>query len=186
MGQIRITGGTHRSRKIIVDDQPGLRPTADRVRETLFNWLGHNLSGMAVLDLYTGSGMLALEAASRQAASVVCVDNNPKVIQQLKNNLNVLGFDTIQVVQSTAKAFCENTSSSFDLIFLDPPFDGSEMAAISDIITPLAEVGGCVYREYGASQMMTPMNEQFWTPLKTKKAGQVIFELWQKRQVNNE
>ena len=76
MGQIRITGGTHRSRKIIVDDQPGLRPTADRTRETLFNWLGQNLSGLRVLDLFAGSGILAFEAASRGATEVTCVDNH--------------------------------------------------------------------------------------------------------------
>lgn len=181
MGQIRITGGSHRSRKIIVEDQPGLRPSTDRVRETLFNWLGQNLSGMSVLDLYTGSGILAFEAASRAASQVTCVDNNPKVISQLQQNLNLMGFDTINILQTNAKDFIQNHQGQFDLVFLDPPFDSNEMNTISDIISNVTATNGLLYREFGVSQNIAAMNHQHWLPLKAKKAGQVNFELWQKQ-----
>jgi len=180
MGQIRITGGTHRSRKITVEDQPGLRPTADRIRETLFNWLGNNLYGQSVLDLYAGSGVLAFESASRSAASVTCIDNNSKTVIQLRKNLQALKFEQIKVSQQTAQKFIQNCEEQFDLIFLDPPFDSDEMHAISGIIAPLCQTGGNLYREYGVSQNIIPLDDPIWSLKKQKKAGQVCFELWQK------
>ena len=179
-GQIRITGGTHRSRKITVEDQPGLRPTGDRIRETLFNWLGHNLYGMAVLDLYAGSGILGFEAASRAASSVTCIDNNAKTVIQLRKNLAALKFDQLKVSQQTARKFIENCPEKFDLIFLDPPFDSDEMHTINGIISPLCQTGGYLYREFGASQEIAPMDDKVWRLEKHKQAGQVCFELWQK------
>lgn len=180
MGQVRITGGSHRSRRITVEDQPGLRPTADRVRETLFNWLGHNLTGYAVLDLYAGSGILSFEAASRNAQSVIAIDNNPKAIKQLEKNLNLIGIDTINVIRLDAKKYIRDCQQQFDLVYLDPPFESNELTTISGIIAPLVKLGGYLYREYGSTQAVPSMNEANWTLLKTKKAGQVIFELWQK------
>ncbi len=181
MGQIRITGGTHRSRKIQVEDLPGLRPTADRIRETLFNWLGNDLSNQHVLDLYTGSGILAFEAASRHATQVTCIDNNSKAIKQLRKNNELMQFKQIQIHQQQARNFLQQTTEQFDLIFLDPPFDGDELNAISGIITPLTHTGGLVYREYGIAQDIEPLNDEHWTLVKQKKAGQVRFELWQKK-----
>lgn len=180
MGQVRITGGTHRSRKITVADQPGLRPTADRIRETLFNWLGQNLSGMRVLDLYAGSGILAFESASRHAAQVDCVDLNQQAIRQLQQNRELLDFDNIQVFRQSAVEFLQHVREPYDLLFLDPPFDSEEMNRISVIIADQVRSTGMVYREYGVNQDITPMNEQSWTLLKQKTAGQVCFELWQK------
>jgi len=161
MGQIRITGGSHRSRKITVEDQPGLRPTGDRIRETLFNWIGHNLSGQNVLDLYTGSGILAFEAASRSAEMVTCVDNNKKTIIQLQKNINALQFEQITVNHQAASTFIKNSNETFDLVFLDPPFDSDEIYTISGIISP--------------------MDNMLWSLKKNKNAGQVHFELWQKK-----
>jgi len=181
MGQIRITGGSHRSRKITVEDQPGLRPTADRIRETLFNWLGNNLSGHHVLDLYTGSGILAFEAASRGAESVTCIDNNFKTIKQLQENLHRLNFKQIKVKQQNAIQFINHCEQSFDLIFLDPPFDSNELNPISGIISPLIRTAGLIYREYAVSQDVDPMDDNLWDLIKQKKAGQVQFEIWQKR-----
>ncbi|MCX7553027.1 16S rRNA (guanine(966)-N(2))-methyltransferase RsmD [Marinicella sp. S1101] len=181
MGLIRITGGIHRSRKIKVEDQPGLRPTADRVRETLFNWLGHNLHGWSVLDLYAGSGILALEAASRHASEVICVENNRHAVMQLKNNINSLQLEGVEVSYRDASQFVQSTSKCFDLIFLDPPFDSDELGPISDIISSLVKPSGFVYREYGSSQEITPLDDNIWLLLKHKQAGQVHFELWQKR-----
>jgi 16S rRNA (guanine(966)-N(2))-methyltransferase RsmD len=180
MGQIRITGGTHRSRKISVEDQPGLRPTGDRIRETLFNWLGNNLYGMDVLDLYAGSGILAFESASRSAASVMCIDNNAKTVIQLRKNLDLLKFEQITVSQQVAEKFISDCVSQYDLIFLDPPFDSEAMNKISGIISPLSQTGGYLYREYGISQDISPLDDNIWRLKKQKKAGQVCFELWQK------
>ena len=181
MGQIRITGGSHRSRKITVEYQPGLRPTGDRIRETLFNWIGHNLSGQNVLDLYTGSGILAFEAASRSAEMVTCVDNNKKTIIQLQKNINALQFEQITVNHQTASTFIQNSNETFDLVFLDPPFDSDEIYTISGIISPLCKSGSYLYREYRVSQDITPMDNILWSLKKNKKAGQVHFELWQKK-----
>lgn len=180
MGHVRITGGLHRSRRIAVEDQPGLRPSSDRVRETLFNWLGHNLTGFEVLDLYAGSGILSFEAASRNAQRVIAIDNNPKAIKQLEKNLSLIGIDTINVIKTDAKKYIRDCQHQFDLIYLDPPFESNELATISGIIAPLVKLGGYLYREFGSTQEVSSMNEANWTLLKTKKAGQVLFELWQK------
>ena len=180
MGQVRITGGIHRSRKIPVADQPGLRPTSDRLREVLFNWLGHNLTGMRVLDLYAGTGILAFEAASRGAASITLVDNNRQVTQQLQDNAQGLRLPDFRVVQQTAMKFVQTCDECFDLIFLDPPFASDEMAQISGIIQPLTKPGTWLYREYGHSPTIVALNEHHWTLVKHKTMGQVQAELWKK------
>lgn len=181
MGQIRITGGTHRSRKITVKEQPGLRPTGDRIRETLFNWLGNNLSAQAVLDLYAGSGILAFEAASRNAASVTCIDNNSKTVIQLRKNLQAMKFEQITISQQSAHKFIANCEDKFNLIFLDPPFDSDEMDTISGIISSSCHTDGYLYREYRISQDIAPLDDKIWSLENQKQAGQVRFELWQKR-----
>ena len=180
MGQVRITGGLHRSRKIPVADQPGLRPTSDRLREVLFNWLGHNLSGMRVLDLYAGSGILALEAASRGAASITLVDTNRQVIRQLQDNIRLLHIDSASIHQQAAEDFVCSCDETFDLIFLDPPFASDELARISVIIEPLTQAGTLLYREYGQTQQFDALNEDHWTLIKHKIVGQVQAELWEK------
>jgi len=120
---LRIIGGDWRSRKLSFPDAPGLRPTPDRIRETLFNWLQDKILGAHCLDLFAGSGALGLEALSRGAAEVVFVEKNPAVANQLKNNLTLLKSDA-QVIQADALAFVsdEGQTSTFDLIFLDPPY----------------------------------------------------------------
>ena len=91
MSKVRITGGEWRSRQLQVTDAPGLRPTPDRVRETLFNWLGHDLTGLACLDLFAGSGVLGMEAASRGASYVACVEQSKHVFHTLKKNVDKIG-----------------------------------------------------------------------------------------------
>lgn len=180
MGQVRITGGIHRSRKIPVADQPGLRPTSDRLREVLFNWLGNNLTGTRVLDLYAGTGILALEAASRGAACITLVDNNRQVIRQLQDNVRLLKMTEATIRQQTAQEFVRTTDETFDLIFLDPPFASDEMDQISVIIEPLTQPGTLLYREYGHTQQFNALNEDHWTLKKHKTMGQVQAELWEK------
>ncbi|MGI9310035.1 MAG: 16S rRNA (guanine(966)-N(2))-methyltransferase RsmD [bacterium] len=135
-GQLRIIGGRWRSRRLRCADAPGLRPSADAVRETLFNWLPHSLRGQVCLDLFAGSGALGFEAASRDAARVVMVESNRVAAAQLRANRDQLGAhdDAIEIIALTAQNFLRRhcaergAKRGFDLVFLDPPFDGDALA----------------------------------------------------------
>ena len=122
--QLRIIGGEWRGRRLKVIDQPGLRPTPDRVRETLFNWLAPVIAGSRCLDLFAGSGALGLEAASRGAASVTLVEKAAAAVRQLRENAALLqAGDRLEVVQSDALRFLERPPAlAYDVVFLDPPF----------------------------------------------------------------
>lgn len=130
--QVRIIGGSLRGRKLSFADLPGLRPTGDRVRETLFNWLQPLIEGARCLDLFAGSGALGIEAVSRGAAEVVLVDNAPAVIRQLEKNRSAFNLDRLTVVRADALQFLDRAPSPFDLVFLDPPFHG-------DLLQPLCQ-----------------------------------------------
>ncbi|MFG6668376.1 16S rRNA (guanine(966)-N(2))-methyltransferase RsmD [Halomonas sp. HNIBRBA4712] len=121
-GKLRIIGGDYRRRQLPVLDHPGLRPTPDRVRETLFNWLGPSLLGKRALDLFAGSGALGIEALSRGALEATFVELTPRVAALIEQNLATLGADNARVVTRDANAFLAGTPSAFDLVFLDPPF----------------------------------------------------------------
>ena len=181
MGSIRITGGHHRSRKISVLDSPGLRPTADRVREVLFNWVGHQLDGLAVLDLFAGTGILGLEAASRGAKSVTWVDNNRQAINHIRAHCEQLQIEQGHSWHQDALAFCQSTQKQWDLIFLDPPFAADLMDPISAIMPRMCQTGGLLYREYASAQTVKPLDDPDWHLLKSKKMGQVNIELWQRQ-----
>src|SRR5512139_378156 len=120
--QLRIIGGSWRSRRLDFPDVEGLRPTPDRVRETLFNWLMPVIHGARCLDLFTGSGALGLEALSRGAASVVLVDRDPRVIATLRNHLQTLKAEGASLVQQGALDYLQGEPRPFDVVFLDPPF----------------------------------------------------------------
>lgn len=121
--QVRIIGGKHRGRKLPVADAPGLRPTPDRVRETLFNWLGQNLSGWHCLDLFAGSGALGFEAASRGAASVVLVEQAPAVARILQTAVAALKEPALSLVCTDALAYLKKPDiHPLDLVFIDPPY----------------------------------------------------------------
>lgn len=121
--QVRIIGGVHRGRKLPFVAAPGLRPTGDRMRETVFNWLQPVISGARCLDLFAGSGALGFEAASRGAGQVVLLDSSPQVISQLKKNVQLLQLTQVEVFQVNALQWLENNSCGcFDIVFLDPPF----------------------------------------------------------------
>lgn len=122
-GKLRIIGGDYRRRQLPVPDSPGLRPTPDRVRETLFNWLTGVTPGARVLDLYAGTGALGLEALSRGARQACFVEREPRVAQGLGTNLATLGADERgRVLTQAAEAFLAGPATLFDLVFLDPPF----------------------------------------------------------------
>lgn len=123
-GQVRIVAGRWRGRKLPVVEADGLRPTGDRVRETLFNWLQMHIPGRRCLDLYAGSGSLGLEAASRGAASVVLVESSARVANQLRNTLTELqAGDEITLSEMRAEQYLSTQTPPFDLVFVDPPFD---------------------------------------------------------------
>jgi len=121
--RVRIIGGSHRGRKLAFPDQPGLRPTPDRVRETLFNWLQPVIIGARCLDLFAGSGALGLEAASRGAARVLLLDSAAAVVRQLRDNVRLLSLDQqVEVQQAEALRWLGGAGQPFDIVFLDPPY----------------------------------------------------------------
>jgi 16S rRNA (guanine966-N2)-methyltransferase len=121
---IRIIGGRWRSRILHFPDVPGLRPTPDRVRETLFNWLGQRLDGWRCLDLFAGSGALGFEAASRGAAEVVLVERDAKALAALRENvLKLDAAERVRIQPADARSYLDGACGNFDLILLDPPFD---------------------------------------------------------------
>ena len=130
--RVRIIGGQYRRRLLDFHDSTGLRPTPDRVRETLFNWLGQDLPGWTCLDLFAGSGALGFEAASRGAQRVVMIELDPKAISALEKNRALLDASAVDILRVEALAWLKTNHETFDLIFVDPPFD-SGLAARSDI-----------------------------------------------------
>src|SRR5580765_3370760 len=121
-GALRIVGGKYRSRMLRVPARPGLRPTPDRVRETLFNWLGQWLDGLACLDLFAGSGALGFEAASRGAARVVMVESDRAAFAALEATRERIGARAVELVQGDALRYLAQGGERFDVVFLDPPF----------------------------------------------------------------
>ncbi|MDT8895098.1 16S rRNA (guanine(966)-N(2))-methyltransferase RsmD [Halomonas sp. I1] len=121
-GQLRIIGGEYRRRLLPVVDLPGLRPTPDRVRETLFNWLGPTLAGARVLDLFAGTGALGLEALSRGAHEATLVEFDSRASRALEGNLGTLGVTRARVLNADAMDFLEGEPTPHSLVFLDPPF----------------------------------------------------------------
>lgn len=178
--RVRIVGGTHRGRRIAFPDAAGLRPTGDRIRETLFNWLVPTLPGSRCLDLFAGSGVLGIEAASRGAAEVVLVESSPRVAQALRQTIGELRLgEQVRLVEADALRWLTTAAPvPFDVVFLDPPFAAGLMAeAIAALEQPgwLAE-GALVYLERAESQGPWPVPEH-WTIVRDKHAGQVSYAL---------
>lgn len=170
---MRIIGGVWRSRILEFPDAADLRPTPDRVRETLFNWLGRDLTGMACLDLFAGSGALGFEALSRGAASVVMVENNPTVLRAIRENAHKLGAANLTVVRGDALEFARGTRSRFDIAFVDPPFRLGLQAAALALVHGLLSEGGRAYVE--SDTVVEP--SRGWGILKHARAGHVHFHL---------
>jgi len=146
--QVRIIGGRWKRSLLPVLEAEGLRPTPDRVRETLFNWLGQDMSGLACLDLFAGSGALGFEAASRGAAAVTLVEANPRVARQLRDNQYRFDAAQVRVIQGDAFAVAaQMPAASFDVIFLDPPFVEDWLGPALEHAARLSRPGGAVYVE---------------------------------------
>jgi 16S rRNA (guanine(966)-N(2))-methyltransferase RsmD len=123
-GEVRIIGGQWKRTRLKVADMPGLRPTPDRVRETLFNWLGQDLTGWVGLDAFAGTGALGLEAASRGAKHVLLIEQNAQLVTQLKASIAQLNAQTVQVIKGEGvHALQQSAPGTVDVVFLDPPFE---------------------------------------------------------------
>ena len=146
--EIRIIGGQWRRTPIKVLDKPGLRPTPDRVRETLFNWLGQDLTGWRCVDAFAGTGALGLEAASRGAVQVIALEHDAELAQLLQQQAERLKATMLQVQRKEAVgAMQQLTAQAFDVVFLDPPFDGPWFEPALHAAVRLVPVGGWVYLE---------------------------------------
>jgi 16S rRNA (guanine966-N2)-methyltransferase len=176
---VRIIGGGWRGRRVTFPDIPGLRPTPDRVRETLFNWLQHDIAGARCLDLFAGSGALGLEALSRGAKELVFVEQAVAAARGLQEQLKRLGgAGKAQVMEMGAARFLRTAAPPFDIVFVDPPY-GRE--ALPEYVAMLGsgnwlKVGGLVYLENEKSAG-APVLPSHWEMLKSKAAGEVGYHL---------
>ncbi len=173
--EIRIIGGQWKRSKLPVADRPGLRPTPDRVRETLFNWLGQDLAGWRCLDAFAGSGALGFEAGSRGAKRVVLLESDAELARSLETTRVRLRADALHVERADALAWMARaTLASFDLIFLDPPFGAGLGEAALARSKPLVVPGGFIYLE--APKALTQVPEG-WQLHRHGRAGAVHFHL---------
>lgn len=158
-------------------DRPSLRPTPDRVRETLFNWLGQSLQGLACLDLFAGSGALGFEAASRGAARVVMVEQDRAVFEALKRTKATIGAGAVELLREDAFSYLKRTEERFDVVFLDPPFRQNLLPALLEAVPARLAPGARVYVEAAA-----PVEPgEYWRELKRARAGQVSYQLLERR-----
>ena len=176
--QVRIIGGEHRGRKLSFPDIPGLRPTGDRIRETLFNWLQTRLPGASCLDMFAGSGALGLEAASRGAGRVLMLDSSPQVVEQLQQNITLLRLEQTEVEQADALSWLEGEPQQFDILFLDPPFSDELLQELCQKLEDGAwlKPDTLIYLEMDAGSGR-PLLSSSWKILKEKRAGQVEYLL---------
>ena len=178
-GRVRIIGGRWKRTPLEVPAVPGLRPTPDRVRETLFNWLGQSLEGWRCLDLFAGSGALGLEAASRGAARVVMVERDRNACRAIAQTIvRLSAAPVVELIEGDAIAALSALSARreprFDLVFLDPPFAQQSVDRFLAAIEPLLGAGGLVYVEAGES-FDAPAER--WTIERHGQAGQVHYHL---------
>lgn len=181
-GQLRIIGGQWRSRRLPVPEGPGLRPTPDRIRETLYNWLTPHIEGARVLDPFTGSGALLLEALSRGADSALALDTQATAVDGLRAHLNTLHCDRAQVYRSDALSYLSTAAEQpFDIVLLDPPF---HQQLLTRTCVLLERHGWLSERAWIYTESETPPSQlelpENWRLHREKRAGQVHYALWQR------
>lgn len=185
-GQIRIIGGQWRGRKLPVPDSPGLRPTTDRVRETLFNWLAPHMVDARCLDCFAGSGALGLEALSRYAGSATLLEMERHVAQQLQKNLATLNARNAQVVNTNSLTFLAQAGTPHDVVFIDPPF---RKGLLEETLTLLENNGwladdALIYVESEVENGLPPVPAH-WDLHREKVAGQVAYRLYHREAQGN-
>ena len=195
-GKVRIIGGLYRSRFVNFVQAEGLRPTADRVRETVFNWLDRAIADAKVLDLYAGSGVLGIEAISRGAKHVVFVDKNPEVVLQLNKNLVSLKIENCRVLEKNSEKWLSvhkasargnilgdrlDEEETFDIVFVDPPYGGCSVISSCNLLesSGLLEPDSNVYVE-SDNEIDHGLMPRNWERVKSKRAGKVHFYLYKR------
>jgi 16S rRNA (guanine(966)-N(2))-methyltransferase RsmD len=173
--EVRIVGGRWKRSKLPVRESPGLRPTPQRVREQLFNWLGQDLTGWHCLDAFAGSGALGFEAASRGAAEVVLLENAASLVAVLQGVRTRLAADNVRIEHADALAWMKRAApQSFDLVLLDPPFDAPWREEAVAVAAPLVRVGGYLYVEAPETLAIAPNGFEIW---RSGRAGAVRVHL---------
>ncbi|CAM4467953.1 MAG: Ribosomal RNA small subunit methyltransferase D [Legionella sp.] len=177
--EIRIIGGQYRGKKLHFPEIEGLRPTPDRVRETVFNWLMHDIRGARCLDAFAGSGALGFEAFSRGAAQVVFVEQSPQAHANLHKIITSFNSPILKLLKMDARAYLQSCKEQFDIIFLDPPFAQNYLPQCIQELTQknILVPRGLVYLE---SPTAIELDEQSWRTVKLKKSGQVVYGLFEK------
>ncbi len=176
-GQVRIISGLWRGSKLPVETYPGLRPTSDRVRETLFNWLQPHIAGKRILDCFAGTGALGFEAASRGAGEVVLLEKVPALVNSLRETAVRLKADNIKIEASDSFAWLGRPASTrFDLVFIDPPFGSDYAQKILPMLDPWLANSAWVYVETGrATQLEVPITYQLYREGSTREVWYRLF-----------
>ena len=175
---VRIVGGRWRSRRVVFPARRELRPTPDRVRETLFNWLGQDLTGRSCLDLFAGSGALGFEAASRGARRVVMVERDAATFRALLASRAALGADAVELRRADAIEFLRTPADRYDVVFVDPPFTAGYLPRLWALLPQHMEPGALVYCESAAR----PSAPEGWETWREGRAGRVVYQLLKRAQ----
>jgi 16S rRNA (guanine(966)-N(2))-methyltransferase RsmD len=193
--QVRIIGGQWKRTPLPVVDGDGLRPTPDRVRETVFNWLTHLLDGdwegIGCLDLFAGSGALGFEAASRGAARVAMVENHGPAVRQLEASKEKLKAVQVEILRGDALALLQGfvsragSTGRFDLIFADPPYHQNWLAQVMPLCAQLLAPAGLLYveSEHALDGEAAPAWMTFWEIVRADKAGMVFYHLLRRKNI---
>ncbi len=182
-GQIRIIGGLWRGRKLPVAKVAGLRPSPNRLKETLFNWISNDLPQSCCLDLCCGSGSLGIEAASRGASRVTLVDSDPQVARQMEKNIRTLKSNSLYFIKQDVESYLSRNPSRMDIIFIDPPFHKGLLKPIVELIDTQGWVanGSLIYIETETDLKMDKVNiPTDWKLHREKVSGQVRASLFRK------
>ena len=175
---VRLIGGSMRKSRLPVLDRPGLRPTPDRVRETLYNWLGQDLSAWRVLDAFAGSGALGFEAASRGAAEVLLLEQDPLLVDSLRTSSTRLAVKVVRALRTDAIAWMGACAHErFELVLLDPPYASALMSPAVLAAAPLVAAGGFLYLEAAAEWPQPPIGFENFRQL---RAGAVHAQLYRR------
>jgi 16S rRNA (guanine966-N2)-methyltransferase len=173
LNQVRISAGVWRSRLLKFPDVEGLRPTPDRVRQTVFNWLGQDLTGKTCLDLFAGTGVMGFEALSRNAKSVTMIENAVPAYQALLQNQTLLKAENCQIHHQDALAYLASNTQNYDVIFCDPPYNKSWLDKLLPVLNQHVSESGMVYVEAEFAMQSNAL----WQIVKQNKAGNVYYHL---------
>lgn len=184
--RVRIIGGCWRGRKIAFPDAEGLRPTGDRIRETVFNWLQPVLPHAQCLDLFAGSGVLGFEALSRGAARCVMVERNPTVVQRLRDTQNMLAAAGAEIVAADSAQWLQTVNDRFDVVFIDPPFADAALSP-AQLVSAMAQrnllvADAWIYVEQAATTVSTTASTvpDGFIAFRQQRAGQVDYSIWRR------